>query len=422
MVRPPGDKSVSHRAAILNAIAHGAAAIENFATGADFASTLRVLSALGIHIQRSQRPGGGGEILTVHGAGALGLQEPADVLDAGNSGTTIRLMSGLLAGRDFPSVLTGDDSLRSRPMGRIIEPLSSMGAHIHGRSGDRFAPLVFAGGELQAIDYQLPVASAQVKSCILLAGLRAQGETIVHSPAISRDHSERMLHAMGAHVETEGMVVSVRPSDLSAIDVAVPGDVSSAAFWLIAGIVHPDAEVNVENVGLNPTRTGVLTVLEEMGADIRVRNRREAAGEPVGDLVARSSALRGIEIGGDLVPLLIDEIPVLCVAAALAEGETVVRDAEELRAKETDRISASAQWLRNAGIDVEERRDGMVIQGGRAIRGADCDSFGDHRMAMAQAVAGLVSEGPMRIQRAEAADISYPSFWRDLEALGGSVG
>ena len=420
-ITPPGDKSISHRAAILNAVANGVARVTNYSTGADCASTVEVLRGLGVDIDH--RPGSanrGGE-LTVRGVGMNGLTEPSDVLDAGNSGTTARLMSGILAGRDFQAIITGDASIRSRPMGRVIDPLVEMGANILARDGGRLAPIVFNGGSLKGIEYRQAVASAQVKSCLLFAGLRAEGETIIRSPAISRDHSERMLAAMGAPVRTDGPDVSITASELSAVDIEVPGDISSAAFWLVAGVIHPDAEVAIRNVGLNPTRAGVLTVLREMGADIETVNEREVAGEPVGDLIARSSALHGVEIRGEIIPLLIDEIPVLAVAAALADGETVIADSEELRVKETDRIAATVEWMEAAGVDVEDRPDGMIIRGGRTIRGVTARSHDDHRIAMAIAVAGLVAEGGMRIEEAGAADISYPSFWRDLSTISGAV-
>ena len=420
-ITAPGDKSISHRAAILNAVANGEARVTNFSTGADCASTVDMLRALGVDIDH--RPGSadrGGE-LTVRGVGMNGLSEPSDVLDAGNSGTTTRLMSGILAGRDFQAIISGDASIRSRPMGRVIDPLVEMGANISARDGGRLAPIVFHGGVLRGIEYVQGVASAQVKSCLLFAGLRAEGETTVRSPAISRDHSERMLAAMGAPVRTDGPDVSITASELSAVDVEVPGDISSAAFWLVAGVIHSDAEVTVRNVGLNPTRAGVLTVLREMGAEIETVNERDVAGEPVGDLIARSSALHGIEISGEIVPLLIDEIPVLAVAAAQADGETVIADSEELRVKETDRIAATVEWMEAAGADVEDRPDGLIIRGGRPIRGVTAHSHDDHRIAMALAVAGLVADGEMRIEEAGAADISYPSFWRDLSTISGAV-
>lgn len=307
-------------------------------------------------------------------------------------------------------------------MGRVIEPLRKMGAQISARKGGTLAPIVFHGGTLRGFEYDMPVASAQVKSCLLLAGLRAEGRTVLRQPALSRDHTERMLRAMGARVDAEGLSVSITPAELNGMDIEVPGDVSSAAFWLVAAAVHPDAEITLSNIGLNPSRTGVLGILRKMGADIQVRKERMVAGEPVGDLVARSSKLRGVEISGDIVPILIDEIPVLSVAAAMAEGDTVVRDAAELRVKETDRIAATGAWLTAAGVRMEEAKDGMTIHGAGRLRGITGRSFDDHRIAMSLAVAGLVSDGPMGIEGAGAADISYPTFWRDLELIGGSLG
>ncbi|MBI4306555.1 MAG: 3-phosphoshikimate 1-carboxyvinyltransferase [Chloroflexi bacterium] len=421
-VTPPGDKSISHRASMFNAVANGVARVTNYSTGQDCASTLRVLRGLGVRIEASPAADGRGDTLTVHGVGMHGFKEPDDILDAGNSGTTTRLVSGLLAGRPFQAIVTGDASIRSRPMGRVIEPLRKMGATINARKDGTLAPIVFQGGQLRGIDYEMPVASAQVKSCLLLAGLRAEGRTLLRQPALSRDHTERMLTAMGASVGSDGLSVWVEPGELRSLDVEVPGDVSSAAFWLVAASIHPDAEVVVANVGLNPSRTGVISILRRMGADLEIRDERTVAGEPVGDIVARTSRLRGVDISGDIVPILIDEIPVLSVAAAIAKGDTVVRDAAELRVKETDRIRATAAWLTSAGVSVEESRDGMTIHGAGRLRGAACRSYDDHRIAMSLAIAGLVSEGPMHIEGAGAADISYPTFWRDLELVGGAIG
>jgi 3-phosphoshikimate 1-carboxyvinyltransferase len=421
-ITTPGDKSISHRSSMFNAVARGTARVTNYSTGQDCASTVRILRGLGVQIDVAPGKSGSGDTLTVHGVGMSGFREPDDILDAGNSGTTTRLMSGLLAGRPFQAVITGDASIRSRPMGRVIEPLRKMGAEISAREGGTLAPIVFHGGELRGFEYDMPVASAQVKSCLMLAGLRAEGRTVLRQPAISRDHTERMLSAMGARVEVSGLSVAVTPAELNAMDIDVPGDISSAAFWLVAASVHPNAEVTLNNIGLNPSRTGVLEVLRRMGADIEVKRERNVAGEPAGDLVARSSRLHGVEIAGDIVPILIDEIPVLSVAAALAEGDTVIRDAAELRVKETDRIAATAAWLEEAGVRVDEAKDGMTIHGAGQLRGISGRSFDDHRIAMSLAVAGLVSEGPVKIEGAGAADISYPTFWRDLELIGGSIG
>ncbi|MDA0798165.1 MAG: 3-phosphoshikimate 1-carboxyvinyltransferase [Chloroflexi bacterium] len=411
-ITPPGDKSISHRAAIFNAIADGEARIDNYGPGADCQSTLRVLRALGTQID------GKGSSFTVHGGI---LQEPADVLNTGNSGTTTRLMAGVLAGQSFLSVMTGDKSIRSRPMGRIVDPLRLMGAEVDGRSGGKLAPLTFRGGALHGIEYRLPVASAQLKSALLLAGLFADGETVLAQPALSRDHTELMFRAMGAEVIEDGLSVSVKPARLRAVDVSVPADISSAAYWLVAAVCHPDAELTVMGVGTNPTRTGILDVLQAMGADLSVVNERIEGGEQVADLVARSSKLHATEIAGDLIPRLVDEVPVLALAACFAEGTTVIRDASELRVKESDRLQATCKELNRMGAAVEELDDGLRITGGHALTGAACRSYADHRIAMTLGIAGLLAAGETTIAAAETASISYPSFWDDLAGLGDGV-
>lgn len=405
---------------MFNAVADGSATVTNFSGGADCTSTIGILRAMGVEIERTPGPAGRGDTVHISGVGMHGLTEPEEILDAGNSGTTTRLMSGLLAGRPFLSILTGDESLRSRPMGRVIEPLLSMGAEITARAGG-LAPIVFHGGELRGIEYEMPVASAQLKSCLLLAGLRANGDTVIKQPNASRDHTERMLAGMGADIEVNGLDVAVTESTLTAADVEVPGDVSSAAFWIVAGAAHPDADITLYNVGVNPTRTGIFEVLRAMGANIDLVNQRTVAGEPVADLRVRSSALKGVDIGGDVVPLMIDEIPVVAVAAAMAEGTTRITEAKELRVKESDRISATAAWLNAAGVRYEEAEDGLTIHGAGRLRPVVADSFGDHRIAMALAIAGLVSDGTIGIERAESVDISYPTFWRDLDTLSGAI-
>ncbi len=413
----PGDKSLSHRAAIFNAIARGEARIENYLPGADCLSTLACLAALGVEITPERR---GPRSLALRIRGREQLGEPAVVLDAGNSGTTMRLLAGLLAGQRLFAVLSGDDSLRARPMGRVVEPLRQMGARIWGRRGGTLAPLAIQGGDLQGIAHELPVASAQLKSALLLAGLQAAGETHLREPARSRDHTERMLAAMGAPIAVHGTSVTIAgPARLVARDFAVPGDVSSAAFWLVAAVVHPEAEVTLRGVGCNPTRAGLLEALGTMGAAITVANVREEAGEPVADLTARSSSLRGVEIGGELIPRLIDEVPVLAVAAAFAQGRTTVSDAAELRVKESDRIANLVAALRRFGARIEERPDGFVVEGGAPLVGTRCESHGDHRLAMALAVAGLNAEGETLVEGAGAVDVSYPGFWDDLETLCG---
>jgi 3-phosphoshikimate 1-carboxyvinyltransferase len=411
-ITPPGDKSISHRAAIFNAIADGEARIENYGPGADCQSTLRVLRALGTEIY------GKGSSFSIRGGA---LHEPNDVLHTGNSGTTTRLMAGVLAGQSFMSVMTGDHSIRSRPMGRIVDPLRLMGAMVDGRDGGRLAPLTFRGGALHGIEYRLPVASAQLKSALLLAGLFADGETVLNQPARSRDHTELMFRAMGAEVIEDGLAVSVRPARLHAVDVKVPADISSAAYWLVAAVCHPDAEIAVTGVGTNPSRTGILDALQAMGADLSVINERTEGGEQVADIVARSSTLRATEIAGDLIPRLVDEVPVLALAACFAHGTTVIKDASELRVKESDRLQATAKELNRMGAAVEELDDGLRITGGRLLVGASCRSYSDHRIAMTLGIAGLLAAGETTIASAETASISYPSFWTDLAALEGGA-
>ncbi len=417
----PGDKSVSHRAVMLNSIAGGQATIRNFSPGDDCTSTMGIMRALGVTIERTAATDGWGDTLVVNGAGANGLREAEDVLDAGNSGTTMRLMSGILAGRDFKATMTGDSSLQSRPMGRIIKPLSLMGAVIRGRENNSLAPLEFDGGNLSGIKYDLPVASAQLKSAILLAGLRAEGKTSISQPASSRDHTERMLSAMGADISVEGLDVTVGQSEINCVDVDVPGDISSAAFWIVAGLIHPNSEIVIKNVGINPTRAGVITALHDMGGNIELFNERDVAGEPVADIVATSSNLRGTELAGSIMPLLMDEVPIIAVAAAMAEEETMIRDAAELRVKETDRISATVDWLVAAGIEAEARDDGMAIVGSGRIAGGTFQSQDDHRIAMALGIAGMVADDPITIVDADCASISYPEFWDELRSLGGIV-
>ena len=415
-LRIPGDKSISHRALMLGAIAEGETTIEGLLLGEDPCSTAACFRAMGAEISELNS-----EFVRVKGIGIGNLLEPEDVLDAGNSGTTIRLMMGLLAGHaDRFFAVTGDSSLRSRPMARVIKPLSEMGAQIYGRQGNTRAPLAIRGQRLKPIHYHSPIASAQVKSSILLAGLTCEGDTTVTEPALSRDHSERMLRAFGANLSVDPETISVTihgPARLTGQPVVVPGDISSAAFWLVAGAIVPGSDLVVENVGINPTRTGILEALQAMEADIELLNERDVAGEPVADLRVRHSQLKGTEIGGAIIPRLIDEVPILAVAAAFAEGRTVIRDAEELRVKESDRIAVMAAELGRMGADIRERPDGLEIVGGQPLRGAEVDSFTDHRIAMALAIAALRAEGTTAIVRAEAAAVSYPSFVPSLESL-----
>ena len=417
-IRVPGDKSISHRALMLGAIAQGETQIQGLLLGEDPRSTASCFRAMGAEISELNT-----ELVQVKGIGLGCLQESADVLNAGNSGTTLRLMLGLLAshpGRLF--VVTGDSSLRSRPMSRVVEPLQQMGAQIWGRRGGSLAPLAIQGQTLRPIHYQSPIASAQVKSCILLAGLMAEGQTTVTEPALSRDHSERMLQAFGAELVSDPETNSVTvtgPAQLHGQTVIVPGDISSAAFWLVAGAIVPDSELLIENVGVNPTRTGILEALAMMGADIQLENQRVVAGEPVADLRVRSSALNCCTIAGDLIPRLIDEIPILAVAAVFAKGTTVIRDAAELRVKESDRIAVMATQLNQLGAKVTELPDGLEITGGSSLTGTEVDSYGDHRITMSLAIAALVATGTTTIHGAEAAAVSYPNFVTTLQQVCG---
>ena len=420
-IRVPGDKSISHRAVMLNGIAEGQGQIRNFLAGADCLATVACMKAMGVGIQ-------GTEPLTVSGVGLHGLKEPQDVLNAENSGTTMRLLTGLLAAQPFFTVMTGDESLRRRPMDRIIQPLRSMGAEVRGRQEDKRPPLAIMGRRLKSMEYTLPVASAQLKSALLLAGLFADGKTTIVEPAPTRDHTERMLRAMGARVcsyasERGSNLVTVEPATaLSALDLEVPGDLSSAAFWLVAGAVHPDARLTLEGVGVNPTRTGILDVLKSMGAGLTVLNQRMEGGEPVADISIESSGLTGTEIAGGLISRAIDDIPVLAVAAAVASGTTVIRDASELRVKESDRIGSLVSELRRLGANAEELPDGLIIQGGAKLDGTNCRAYGDHRLAMALAVAGLVAHGVTTIDDDVAVQVSYPGFWMDLDRVSKGVG
>ncbi len=413
----PGDKSISHRAAILNSLAGGEAQIDNFAPGRDCLATIRCLRALGVEIRK--KGAGNSPTLLVSGTGEGGFKEAENVLDAEDSGTTMRLLGGLLSSQPFLSVITGDASLRSRPMGRLIEPLRSMGAEIFGREKDSFAPLVIKGKKLHGIDFSLPIPSAQIKSAILLAGLFAHGKTVLHQPISSRDHTERLLKRMGAQLESKGNSISLTPlsSPLSPLSLHIPGDISSAAYFFVAGAIHPNARIVIRACGINPTRTGIIDVLVSMGAKLKIENERWEANEPLADIVVESSELRGIDIGGDIIPRLLDEIPVLAVASCVAKGRTVIRDADELRVKESDRIAALSNELSKLGAEVEELPDGMIIHGGKPLLGTEVNSYSDHRLAMSLAIAGLVAKGETTINHAQAVQISYPSFWQDLLSL-----
>ena len=407
----PGDKSISHRAVMFGALAQGTTRITHFLEGADCLSTISCFQAMGIHIQKNKD-----EVL-VEGKGLHGLKAPVDILDVGNSGTTTRLISGILAGQDFTSQLTGDASIRQRPMGRIITPLSLMGAQITSQNQNGCAPLTIQGGHLHGIHYQSPVASAQVKSCVLLAGMYADAPTSVTEPVLSRNHTELMLNYFGAQVTSKGTTASILPQpDLKARDITVPGDISSAAYFIAAGLLVPGSEILLCNVGINPTRDGLLRVCQAMGGDITLLNVRND-GEPTADLLIRSSSLHGTEIKGEIIPTLIDEIPMIAVMAAFADGTTVIRDAAELKVKESDRIQVMTDNLTRMGADVEALPDGMIIHGGKPLHGATIDSHKDHRIAMSFAVAGGICEGPLTITDGECVNISYPEFYTDLYSL-----
>ncbi len=416
----PGDKSVTHRAIILTALAEGLSQVTDYCRGEDCLNTMRAFQSLGVRIEETP------ERLTVHGKGMWGLTEPFGPIDCGNSGTGIRLMAGLLAGQDFFTVLTGDESIRRRPMGRVVKPLRAMGATIAGRKGGELAPLAITGTRLKGMSYESPVASAQIKSSLLFASLYAAGLTTISEPRLSRDHTERMFAYFGIPFHRDGCTVRIegRPSiRWSGKTVVVPGDLSAAAFFIVGASIVPDSDVTVLSVGMNPTRTGLLDILRQMGAYIEVLNPREEAGEPVADLRVRSMPLRGVQIGPEQIPQTIDEFPILCVAAAVADGETVITGAEELRVKESDRIATMAAELRAMGARIEERPDGMVIQGlGRkgangALTGATCASHGDHRVAMSVAIGALTAAQPTQIQDTACIETSFPNFDRKLLEL-----
>lgn len=408
----PGDKSISHRSIMLGALANGVTTVRGFLRGEDNMATMKAFRAMGVAIEDD------GETIAIHGSGLRGLQEPGDVLDCGNSGTTIRLITGLLAGQNFFSVVTGDQYLRKRPMKRVVEPLSLMGASIRGRKQGTLAPLAISGSSLRPIEYRSPVSSAQVKSAIMLAGLYADGETTVFEPSLSRDHSERMFTLFGASLtRLENGVIVRGGQELRGQEVVVPGDISSAAFFMVAALITPGSELLIRNVGVNPTRTGVIDILKQMGGSIELLDERELSGEPVADILVRTSQLKGISIAGDVVPRAIDEFPAVCVAAACAEGRTTIRDAKELRVKETDRIAAMAKNLRLLGVEVSECDDGMDVVGAESLRGCEVDSFGDHRIAMSLSVASLVARNGMTVKDTECVATSFPSFYTLLDKV-----
>ncbi|MFT9847579.1 3-phosphoshikimate 1-carboxyvinyltransferase [Aneurinibacillus sp. REN35] len=409
----PGDKSISHRAVMFSALAEGTTTIEGFLPGADCLSTISCFRKLGIVIEQE------GDRVRVEGKGWYGLKEPSDILDIGNSGTTIRLIMGILATQPFHSVLIGDESIARRPMKRVTDPLRQMGADIAGRQNGEYTPLSVRGGTLRGMEYHSPVSSAQIKSAVLLAGLGSVGETTVYEPELSRDHTERMLRSFGVQVESFAGGVRVQGGQrlVSPGHIRVPGDISSAAFPLVAAAVIPESHIIVQNVGLNPSRSGIIDVLKEMGADVVLHNEREEGGEPVADIEITYAPLKGIEISGAIIPRLIDEIPIIAVLATQAEGITVIKDAAELKVKETNRIDTVVAELRKMGARIEPTDDGMVIYGKSALVGAVCDSHGDHRIGMAAAVAGLAAAGETMIVNAESINVSFPGFFSTLQEI-----
>ena len=412
-IKVQGDKSVSHRAIILGSIAKGVTTVSNFLPSDDCRATMNAFRAMGVSIEDNN-----GSVVKIEGKNLYGLIEPPDVMDMGNSGTSARLLCGLLAGQHFFSVITGDSSLRRRPMKRVAGPLRNMGANIQGRRDGDLLPLAIKGGDLQGIHHRLPVASAQVKSALLFAGLYASGRTSVEEIPQSRDHTERMLRYFGINLGKEGNVITIESGQkLTARDIYVPGDISSAAFFMVGASILSGSDVVVRDVGLNPTRTGIIDVLKKMGAAIEIVDLRDSEGEPVGDVRIVSAPLKGTVISGEIIPRLVDELPVICVAAAVAEGETLIKDAAELRVKESDRIAVMAECLVSMGVDVETFDDGMRITGSRRLKGTVCNSHGDHRIAMSMAIAGLVADGGVTIEDTECIKTSFPRFEEILHQI-----
>lgn len=408
----PGDKSISHRSVMFGSIACGTTTIKNFLMGADCLATIDCFRAMGISIDVSE------DIVTVHGKGLRGLQKPQKTLDVGNSGTTTRLISGILSGQDFDVVLSGDTSLNSRPMKRIMTPLNAMGANITSINGDGCAPLSIKGSRIKAFHYNSPVASAQVKSAVLLAGLYADGKTSVTEPAVSRNHTELMLRSFGADVRCEGKTATIYPPEkLIGQNIVVPGDISSAAYFIVAGLITPNSEITMKHVGINPTRDGIIKVCQAMGADITLSNVKDDSGEPTADITVRSSHLTGTCIGGDLIPTLIDELPIIAVLACFAEGETIIKNAEELKVKESNRIDLMVDNLVRMGADAVATEDGMIIHGGRSLSGISLNCKYDHRIAMTFSIAGINADGETIIEDAECVDVSYPTFYDTLKQL-----
>ncbi|MDC3424788.1 3-phosphoshikimate 1-carboxyvinyltransferase [Aquibacillus sp. 3ASR75-11] len=408
----PGDKSISHRAVMFGAMAAGITKITNFLDGEDCLRTLEAFRAMGVSIQKQETD------ITIHGKGIKHLKEPHDPIDLGNSGTTTRLLLGILSGLPFHTTLFGDESLSKRPMDRVAVPLRSMGAKIDGREHGKYLPLAVRGGDLTSIVYQTPIKSAQVKSAILLAGLLADGQTTVKEKTVTRDHTENMIQAFGGVIEKNDDAISIKgKQSLTGTDIHVPGDISSAAFFLVAAAMRQESVVTIKDVGINPTRTGILDVLEQMGADIKMEEKRAIGGEPIGDITVKGSRLHGVEIGGDIIPRLIDEIPILALLASQASGTTVIKDAEELRYKETDRIQVVVHTLSQLGINIKATEDGMIVEGNQKVIGGEVDSYGDHRIGMMIAIASLVSTNPIILHNPSCIAVSYPAFFDDLEQI-----
>ncbi len=418
-IKVPGDKSISHRAIMFGALAEGITEITNFLQGADCLSTIRCFRQMGIEIDNQASS----DYVVIHGKGLHGLTRPKDILDVGNSGTTLRLISGILSGQSFDVSLTGDESIQRRPMGRVMTPLSKMGADIKSIKDNDCVPLIINGTtknhtKLTGIHYNSPVASAQIKSSVLLAGLYAEGETSVTEPSLSRNHTELMLTEFGATVTSIGNTVKILPNPiLTGRKISVPGDISSAAYFIAAGLLVPNSEIVIKNVGINPTRDGILRVCRQMGANITLENIIDNGGEPVADLVVTHSELKGCEIGGDIIPTLIDEIPIIAILACFAEGRTIIKDASELKVKESNRIDVMVENLSRMGADITATADGMIINGGKPLHGAKVESKFDHRIAMSFTIASLLADGDTDIKDAECVDISYPDFYSDVRSL-----
>lgn len=409
----PGDKSISHRSIMFGSIAKGKTVVTNFLAGEDCLSTIDCFRKLGVKIEQDNQS------VTIYGEGMDALKEPKEVLDVGNSGTTIRLIMGILAGRPFHSVLIGDDSIGKRPMTRVVQPLKEMGATIEGRQSGEFTPLSVTGGKLDAITYKLPVASAQVKSAILLAGMQAEGETTIIEPEKTRDHTERMMHAFGGHVTVEDGAITIEGGQsYKGTNINVPGDISSAAFFLVAGAIVPNSKITLKNVGLNPTRTGIIEVLQEMGANLTILPyERNSQAEPAGDIVIETSELKCVTISGEMIPRLIDEIPIIALMATQANGKTMIKDAQELKVKETNRIDTVVNELKKLGARIEATDDGMIIEGQTPLHGGDVQSYGDHRIGMMLSIASLITSGEVQLHQPNAIAVSYPSFFDHIEQL-----